>query len=119
VAYRFEDTSVTFVMGAATALIAFVFTWILFATVHRCASMVGGLCPLIVVAAMLAIVVAKQLTVAATPGVDTLDGQWVKGAEWLAPARFFTSNFGVWIGIITGVWAFREGDSIMDIFTRS
>ncbi|HRX85702.1 MAG TPA: hypothetical protein P5572_11855 [Phycisphaerae bacterium] len=119
VGYKHEEFSVMAIMGAASALLAFLFMWLLFASVHHTAQMVGGLCPVIVVVTMLAMVVAKQLTVAATPGVDTLDGVWVKGAEWLAPGRFLVSNVGVWVGIVLGVVVFREGDSILDLFTNT
>lgn len=119
VVYKHEEGSVPLMMGAAMALLTFLFSWWLFAAVHHFAQMVGGLCPVIVVVALLLLVIAKQITVASTAGVDTMDGVWVKGGAWLEPARFFSSNIGAWIGIAMGVIVFREGDSILDIFTRS
>jgi hypothetical protein len=119
VGYKHEEPSVMFATGFLTAIIAFAICWALFAVMHRRAQMCGGLCPVIVAAAMLLIIIAKQITVASSSPVDTIEGQLVSGVEWLAPARFFTSNIGAWIGTIAGVYAFREGNSILEYLTRS
>jgi len=119
VAYKHEEAGVSIAMASAGGIVAFLLMWVLFSVMHRGSQLVGGLCPVIVVAAMLLMVFAKQATVAATPGVDTIDGLLVSGRAWLAPGRFLTSNVGVWIGMVMGVLAFREGDSLLDFFRRS
>jgi hypothetical protein len=119
VGYKHDEPSVMFATGFLTAIIAFAICWALFAVIHRRAQMCGGLCPVIVAAGVVLIIIAKQITVATTPGVDTIEGQLVAGGEWLAPARFFTSNNGAWIGVIAAILAFREGNSIFEYLPRS
>jgi len=119
VTYHHEEASVPFILGAAGAIGVFLLMWILFATMHRSAMMVGGFCPVIVTLVMLLMLVAKQLSVAASPGVSIIDGELVKGAAWLMPQRMLTSNIGPLIGIVFGIYAFREGDSLLEFFSST
>ncbi|MCB9850372.1 MAG: hypothetical protein H6817_06670 [Phycisphaerales bacterium] len=119
VTYSHEDGSVTGIMGAVGGMIAFFICWVLFATMHRASRMVSVPCTVVVVVIVLLMLVAKQLTVAATPGVDTLDGVMVSGKAWFEPSRFITSNVGVWFAIALAVYVFRDGDSIMVVFGKS
>jgi hypothetical protein len=119
VAYPHEDPSVPYIMGAAHAMVAFFMSWLLFAAMQRMAQMVGGVTVAIVVAGAVLIILIKQLVVAATPGVSIMDGEMIVGRAWLEPGRLIMSNLGWLIGVIASVYAFREGDSILEIFRTS
>ena len=114
VAYLHEDAKVTLFLVFIGALVGFVASWILFAVMHRTSHMVGGLCPLIVAAFVVLIVLAKQL-VLVRQGVKLPSGL-VIGWAWLEPVNVLKSNLGTWLGIVVAVHLFREGDSIVDLF---
>ncbi len=115
VSYTYDDVEIMAIMGALSAIVTFMCCWILFAVMHHYSQMAGGLCPVIVIGIMAGIIVAKQLTVAATPGVDLPDGPVVGGA-WLAPKMFVMSNLGAWIGLAVGVYACKDGESPLELF---
>ena len=72
-----------------------------------------------VIGVALLMILAKQLTVAGTGGVITLDDVVVSGSAWLAPSRFLSSNSGAWVAIALAIYVFRDGDSIMTVFGKS
>ncbi|NOX58383.1 MAG: hypothetical protein GXP29_05920 [Planctomycetes bacterium] len=115
--YVHEEPKVMLVLATIGALFGFGAAWILFACMHRLSRMVGRPCVAGVVIAMLLIVTARQIVVAVT-GVS-IDELNVTGWQWLAPRRFFISNVGVWVGMLTAIYLFHEGESFIDLFPSS
>ncbi len=93
---------------------AFGLTWLLFVVMHRVSNMNGGWCPVIVVALVLLVIVAKQMVLAAS-GVR-LPRELDIGWGWLHPFAIAKANVGAWLGIIAAVAMFRSGESFVDMF---
>lgn len=111
--YKHDDAQVTFILILMGALVGFIATWLLFAAMHRGSQMIGLGPTLVVVGVMLALIVVKQVALAASglriPEVKTC------GWDWLRPATFLKSNLGVWMGFFAAVWMLRDGDSPIDV----
>jgi drug/metabolite transporter (DMT)-like permease len=110
--YKHDDAQVTFVLILLGALVGFILSWILFATMHRVSQMVGWSSTLVVIGILLAIVVVKQMVFASHGG--KIPEVATQGWAWLQPAAFLKSNIGMWMGMFVGVWLMRDGDSPLD-----